>query len=118
LNTVTPPPVRFLFLSENPRLSDVRVISIGNVFDLLEKIRSLDGGQKAYLSITHVWDINNYNFLALGVGKLGTIRSKITSDLSTGLNKLPFKTQKRIRAGIREVYKWLFNSVYYFIPAC
>lgn len=50
------------------------------MFDLFEKLRSLDAGQIAYLSNTHVQDINNNNLLALGVGKLGTIRSKITSD--------------------------------------
>jgi hypothetical protein len=62
------------------------------VFDLFEKMRSLDAVQIAYLSITHVQDINNNNLLALGVGKLGTIQSKITSDLSTGLKSL-FKIQ-------------------------
>jgi len=56
-------------------------------------MRSLDPGQIAYLSITHVQDINNNNLLALGVGKLGTIWSKITSDLSAGLKSFIFKIQ-------------------------
>lgn len=63
------------------------------MFDLFEKMRSLEARQIAYLSITHVQDINNNNLLALDVGKLGTIRSKITSDLSTWLKVLIRNTE-------------------------
>lgn len=70
----------------------------------LKKMRSLDVGQIAYLSITHVQDINNNNLLALGVGKLGTIRSKITSDLSTGVKSL-FKIQITDEDSLKEIHR-------------